>query len=248
AQQWRTRSFGKIVRCGRRTPYNWHALLQPKWSCSLPMTIGCHKRPSKESISLCRSKERLYRFLTAHVFGPSACSLQFISQHTAFDEVHALFVIMARDDEEVLFGRVETIEPGQFRHDRFFVFLNPGRVLSLYVTHPVHVPRGVASEQVFTAGGEHDINHLRPRSMSGRFDEHDAGAEGQIPVVVDDVVAAGHFRCELDFRHLGARQQRLHLVAGEDRLWSELAGGRRVDDTRDVVTMLMSDENGARAA
>src|SRR6267143_1637503 len=145
-------------------------------------------------------------------------SLQFAAQYPPLYEIQALFVVVACDDEQILFGLVKTIQPIQLGDERVFIFLNPGCVFSSYVPDSVHMPCGVTDQKVFSAGTQDDIDHLRPRSMSRRFDEHHARSKRQILLIVDDVVAACRFRCELDFRHLRVLQQRLDLVAGQDRL------------------------------
>ena len=87
-----------------------------------------------------------------------------------------------------------------------YVFLDPGRVFSFYVPDAIHVPCGIADQKVFPSGSKRHVDHLRTGGMPRCFDEHDARTEWQVLLVVHDVIAAGLFRCELDFRHLWIRQ------------------------------------------
>src|SRR5207247_8389011 len=52
----------------------------------------------------------------------------------------------------------------------------------------------------------------------------------------------------LDLRHLGIREQRLDLVARQDCFWSELVRERRVNDSRNMIAVFMSNDDCPGAA
>src|SRR5215467_9336930 len=55
--------------------------------------------------------------------------LQFISQYAAFDEIHTLLVIVARDNEHIPFALVKNIQPIQLSHQCILVSLQTLPVL-----------------------------------------------------------------------------------------------------------------------
>src|SRR5215475_10514454 len=122
----------------------------PRATSMLPKTVARRFKSSELQVNNSRGGHR----------PPPTGSLEFISQYAALDEVPTLFVIVTRDDEQILFRPVKTIKPIQLSHERVFIFLNPGCVFTFYVSDSIHMPCGIPDQKVFLTGGQYHIDHL----------------------------------------------------------------------------------------